>query len=69
MVAFMWGLLLLLVVAMGLAEVAGGLQYQGVRWAFQVCTSAPMLCDHPGWIATSAASMALLYLLRNQIKI
>ncbi len=66
MVAVMWGLLLLLVVSAGLANVAGGLQGQGVRWAYQVCASTGGLCDHPGWLAIAAGCMALVYVVMKR---
>jgi hypothetical protein len=65
----MWGLFLLLFVAAGLAHVAGGLQGQGVRWAYQVCTSTGGLCDHSELAAISAGCAALIYVLVSKIRV
>jgi hypothetical protein len=69
MSAVMWGLLLLLIVWAGLANVVGGLQSLGVRWAYQVCVATGPLCDHPGWLAIAAASTAVAYAVMKRISV
>jgi len=68
MAMIMWGPVLLLVVTAGLTHVAGGLQGQGVRWAYQVCLTTGGLCDHPDWLAIAAACAALAYFVLNRIR-
>jgi len=64
----MWGLFLLLVFATGLAYVAGGLQGQGVRWAYQVCAATGGLCDHADWGALTTGCSVLAYLAWRLIR-
>ena len=54
-------LLFALVIATGIAYVAGALYPHGSHWAMQVCSQATMLCDHPQWVAVTAGIAGLVY--------
>jgi hypothetical protein len=68
MVVVMWGLLLLLIVAAGLGQVAGGLQGQGVVWAYKDCSVTGGICDHPDWVAIAAGCLGLGYLVLRRVQ-
>jgi len=64
----MWGLLLLLIVAVGLACVVGGLQAHGVVWAYQICAATFGLCDHADQLAIATGCLALAWLLLRYVR-
>jgi hypothetical protein len=68
MVMVMWGLLLLIVVAAGLGHVAGGLQGQGVVWAYKICAVTGGICNLPDWVPITAGCLALAYLVLRQVR-
>jgi hypothetical protein len=64
----MWGLFLLLVLAAAVANVAGGLQLQGVRWAYQVCSATGGLCDYSDQVTMTTLCAGLMYLALRVIR-
>jgi len=64
----MWGLFLLLVLAAGVANVAGGLQGQGVHWAYQVCAATGGLCDHSDEVTVTTQCAGLAFLALRLIR-